>query len=117
MDGTQVAVFKQPNMVGFRRLLTRKHRSSLEMQVALKVLGNLADKALERKPADEGIGRLLIATNLTKSDSAGTVAMRLLDTTGERGGLAGSLCCKPLLWSFSSCGLVFGLLGACHGAC
>ena len=66
---------------------------------------------------DKEIGRLLIATNLTKSHSAGTVAMGLLDTAGGWGGLAGSLCCKLLAWSFSSCGSACGLLGSCHGAC
>ena len=93
MDGTQVCVFKQPNKLGFRSLLHCKNRRSLETGVAFKVHDDLADKALERMPADEEIGRLLIATNLTKSYSAGTVAMGLLDTAGGGGGLAGSLCC------------------------
>ena len=103
-------------MVGFRSLLQCKNRRrTLETEVALEVLGDLADEALERKPADEEIGRLLIAMNLTKSYSAGTVAMGLLDTAGGGGGLAGSLCCKRLAWSFSSCGFACGLLGSCHG--
>ena len=115
MDGTQVCVFHKSNKVGFRSFLSRKNRRTLETEVALEVLGDLADEALERKPADEEIGRLLIATNLTKSHSAGTVAMGLLDTAGGGGGLAGSLCCKVLAWSFSSCGFACGLLGSCHG--
>ena len=102
-------------MVGFRSLLQCKNRRTLETEVPPEVLGDLADEALERKPADEEIGRLLIATNLTKSHSAGTVAMGLLDTAGGGGGLAGSLCCKLLAWSFSSCGSACGLLGSCHG--
>ena len=117
MDGTQVCVFHKSNKVGFRSFLSRKNRRTLETELLLKVLGDLADEALERKPADEEIGRLLIATNLTKSHSAGTVAMGLLDTAGGGGGLAGSLCCKLLAWSFSSCGFACGLLGSCHGAC
>jgi hypothetical protein len=102
-------------MVGFSSLLEGENGRSLETDVALKVLGNLADNAMKRKPADEEIGQLLIATNLTKSNSARTVAMRLLDTTGGGGGLAGGLCCKLLAWSLSSCGFACGLLGACHG--
>ena len=115
MDGTQVCVFHKSNKVGFQSFLSCKNRRTLEMEVLLKVLGDLVDEALERKPADEEIGRLLIETNLTKSHRAGTVAMGLLDTADGGGGLAGSLCCKRLAWSFSSCGFACGLLGSCHG--
>ena len=72
-------------MVGFRSLLQCKNRRTLETEVALEVLGDLADEAVERKPVDEEIGRLLIATNLTKSYSAGTVAMGLFDTADGGG--------------------------------
>ena len=40
----------------------------MEPQVALEVLGNLTDKALERELANEQVGRLLVATDLTESD-------------------------------------------------
>ena len=103
MDGTQVAVLKNPSQIGFRRLLQCKYGRSPEFEIFLEVLGNLADEALKWKLADEEIGRLLIATNLTKSDGARTVAMRLLDAAGARGRLAGGLRGELLARRFSAC--------------
>jgi len=40
----------------------------LEAEVALEVLGDFTDKTLEGKLADEKLGGLLVATNLTESD-------------------------------------------------
>ena len=53
----------------------------------LEVLSDLTNKTLERQFADEEFCRLLVATNLTKSDGTGPEAMRLLDTAS--GGLSG----------------------------
>jgi len=56
---------------------------------------------LERKPADKEIGRLLIATNLTKSHSAGTVAMGLLDTADGGADLRAACVASCLRGAFS----------------
>ena len=47
----------------------------------LKILCNFTDKTLEGKFADEELRRLLVPTDLTKSDGTGTETMGLLDTT------------------------------------
>jgi hypothetical protein len=39
-------------------------------------------QTLEGELADQELSRLLVATNLTKSDGTGLVAVRLLDTSG-----------------------------------
>lgn len=46
-------------------------------------------QTLEGELADQELSRLLVATNLTKSDGTGLVAVRLLDATGGGGALAG----------------------------
>ena len=48
-------------------------------------------QTLEGQLADQKLSRLLVATNLTESDGTGLVAVRLLDTTGRGGRLAGGL--------------------------
>ena len=55
---------------------------TLEAEVGLEVLGDLSDVTLEGELADQELSGLLVATDLTESDSIGLVAMRLLDTSG-----------------------------------
>lgn len=73
-----------------------------------------AYQALEGELADEKLGRLLVATDLTESDGTRLVAVRLLDATGRGGRLAGSLGGKLLARSLATSGLSSGLLGASH---
>ena len=47
MDGTEVCVLKEAYQVGLASLLQSHHSRALEPQVGLKVLSNLANKALE----------------------------------------------------------------------
>ena len=49
----------------------------------LEILGNLADKALERELADEELRRLLVATDFAEGDGTRPETMRLLDTTSR----------------------------------
>ncbi len=67
--------------------------------------GNATYQALEGELADEQLSRLLVATDLTESDGTGLVAVRLLDTTGRRGGLAGGLGGELLAGSLATSGL------------
>ena len=53
------------------------------MVAHLKVLSNLSDEALEGELADEELGGLLVATDLTEGDSTRAETMRLLDTTSR----------------------------------
>lgn len=48
-----------------------------------------AYETLEGELSDEKLSGLLVATDLTESDGTGLVAVRLLDTSGRGGGLAG----------------------------
>ena len=88
VDRREVGVLEETNEVRLSRLLEREHRGALEAQVRLELLRNLADEALERKLADQQLRRLLVATDLTKRDRAGAVAVRLLDASRRRGALA-----------------------------
>jgi hypothetical protein len=48
----------------------------------LEILCDFTDESLERKLADQEFSRLLVPSDLTKSDSSGTEAMGFLDATG-----------------------------------
>jgi hypothetical protein len=86
----------QRNKVGLNRLLESTDGGRLEAKVRLEVLGNLANKTLEGELSDEELGGLLVTTDLTESDGTRLVSVGLLDTSGRRGRLAGSLGSKLL---------------------
>ena len=109
MDGAEVRVLEEGDEVGLDGLLERADGRRLEAEIRLEVLSNLTDKTLEGQLADEELSRLLVATDLTESDGTRLVAVRLLDTTGRRGGLAGSLGCELLTRGLATSGL------ACDG--
>jgi hypothetical protein len=73
-----------------------------------------AYQTLEGELADQELSGLLVATNLTESDGTRLITVRLLDTTGRRGALAGSLGGKLLTRSLATSGLAGSLLGASH---
>jgi hypothetical protein len=81
VDGAEVGVLEEGDEVGLNGLLESTDGGGLEAEVRLEVLGDLTDKALERQLADEKLGGLLVAANLTESDGTGLVAVRLLDTS------------------------------------
>ena len=68
VDGAEVGVFEEGDEVGLDGLLEGADGRALEAEVALEVLRDLTDETLEGKLADQELGRLLIATNFTKSD-------------------------------------------------
>ena len=77
VDGAQVGVFKQADQVGLRNLLQRQHCGCLEAQVDFEVLRDLTHQALEGQLADEQLGGLLVAANLTEGDGPWPVPVRL----------------------------------------
>lgn len=105
MDGAQVRILEERDEVGLDGLLESADSAALEAEVALEVLGNLTDETLEGKLADQELGRLLVATDLTESDGTGLIAMGLLDTTGRGGRLAGGLGSELLTRSLTASGL------------
>ena len=114
VDGSQVGILEEGDEVSLGGLLEGTDGRGLEAEIGLEVLGNLADETLEGELADQELGRLLVATDLTKSDGTGAVTMGLLDTSGGGGGLASGLGGELLTGSLSSGGLAGGLLGTSH---
>jgi histone H3 len=91
VDGGEVGVLEERDEVGLGRLLEGEDGRRLEAEVGLEVLGDLTDEALEGELADEELGRLLVATDLTERDGTRAVAVGLLDTAGRGRRLAGGL--------------------------
>ena len=114
VDRAEVGVLEETDEVRLRRLLERHDGRGLEAEVRLEVLGDLADEALERELAEEELGRLLVATDLTERDSARAVAVGLLHAAGSRGGLAGCLGGERLAGRLAAGRLARGLLRAGH---
>ena len=114
MDGAQVGVFEESNEVGLGSLLKGEDGRSLESEITLEVLCDLAHETLEGKLADEQVRRLLVATDLPKRDSSGAVTVGLLDASGGGGGLASGLGGELLARGFASGGFAGGLLGTGH---
>ena len=102
MDSAKVGILKKTNEVCLGRLLKGKDSGSLESQISLEILSNLTNKSLEWKLADEELSGLLVSADLTKSNSAGSVSVWLLDTTSSRGRLAVRLGSELLSGSFTS---------------
>lgn len=115
MDGAEVGILEESYEISLGGLLQSHDGGALEAQVGLEVLGDLSDEALEGQLADEQLGGFLVASDLSESDGAGPVAVRLLDSAGGRGALAGGFGSQLLAGSFPSGGLTSGLLGSCHG--
>jgi histone H3 len=82
VDGAEVGIFEERDEVGLDGLLEGADGRALEAEVALEVLGDLTDETLEWELADEKLGRLLVATDLTESDGTWLVPVGLLDTAG-----------------------------------
>ena len=114
VDGAKVGVLEEANEVGLGGLLEGKDGRSLEAEVGLEVLTDLADETLEGQLADEEVGRLLVTTDLTEGDGSGAITVGLLDTSGGGGRLAGGLGGELLAGGLASGGLAGGLLGTSH---
>lgn len=66
----QGLTFEQTNQVTLAGFLQGTNGSRLEAQISLEVLGDLANKTLERELANQELGRLLVTADLTKSNSS-----------------------------------------------
>ena len=86
VDGTQVGILKESHEVRLGCLLKGKDGGGLETQVRLEILGDLTDQTLEGQLADQQVGRLLVTTNLTKSDGTGAVTCLLYTSPSPRDG-------------------------------
>ena len=68
MDGAQVGVFEEGDEVGLDGLLKSTDGGGLEAEVRLEVLSDFTDETLEGELADQELGGLLVATDLTESN-------------------------------------------------
>jgi histone H3 len=102
------------NEVSLRGLLESEDSRRLEAEVGLEVLGNLTDETLEGELADQELSRLLVATDLTESDSTGAVTVGLLDATSGGSRLASRLGSELLAGGLATGRLAGGLLGTSH---
>ena len=91
MDGAEVGVLEEGDEVRLGGLLESDDGGSLESEVVLEILGDLADKALEGQLADEELGGLLVSADLAEGDGSRAVSVRLLDSSGCRRALSGGL--------------------------
>jgi hypothetical protein len=110
VNSAQVGVLEEGDEVSLNGLLESADGRRLEAEIRLEVLGDLTDETLEGELADEELGRLLVATDLTESDGTRLITVRLLDTTGRRGGLASSLGGELLAGGLATSGLAWVLL-------
>src|SRR4051812_14380009 len=117
MDGGQVGVLKEGDQVRLGSFLEGADGGRLEAKVGLEILGDLANQPLEGKLADEELGGLLVATDLTESDGTGAVAMGFLDASGRGGRLAGGLGGELLARSLATGRFASGLFCASHLDC
>ncbi len=114
MDGAQVGVLKQTDQVSLAGLLQGHDSGALEAQIRLEVLSDFSHQTLEGQLADQQLGGLLIATDLSQSHSAGPVAMRFFDAAGGRSTLSGGFGSELLSRGFAAGGFTSSLLGSCH---
>ena len=82
MQCAQICILFDADKVCFRSLLGGKDGGSLGAKLFIASKRDLADETLEGSFWDEQFCRLLEAADLAKSDSAGAVAVGLLDAAG-----------------------------------
>ena len=116
MDGAEVGVLEEADHVSLRGLLEGKDGRGLETELVSVLRGDLTDESLEGELADEELGALLEASDLTESDGAGSETVRSLDAVGGALLLAlgGSLVGNVLSGVLGSGVLAGSLLGAGH---
>eukprot|EP00968_Pinguiococcus_pyrenoidosus_P008691 scaffold639_cov304-Pinguiococcus_pyrenoidosus.AAC.14 len=114
VDGAQVGVLEEADQVSLGGLLEREHGGALEAQVGLEVLSDLTHETLEGQLADEQLGRLLVAADLTERHSSRTITVGLLHSAGGGRGLARRLGGELLARSLAAGGLAGSLLSTSH---
>jgi hypothetical protein len=114
VNGSQVGIFEEGNEVSFGGFLKGTNGGRLETKISLEVLSDFTNKTLERKLADQKLSGLLVTTDFTKSDSTGSVSVRLLDTSSAGCTLASSLGGELLTGGLTTSGLASGLLSTSH---
>jgi histone H3 len=102
VNGAQVGIFEETNQVCLAGFLEGSNSGALEAEIGLEVLGDFAYETLKWELADQKLSRLLVATDLAESDSAWSVSVWLLDSSGGWRRFAGSLGGELFAWSLST---------------
>lgn len=114
VNRAQIRILEQADQIRLAGLLQCHHGRALEAQIGLEILCDFTHKTLERQLADQQLGGFLVATDLTQSNGAGTIAMGLLHAAGGRRALASGLGGELLSRRLSTGGFTSGLLGTGH---
>ena len=115
VDGAEVGVLEETDHVGLGSLLEGEDSRGLETELVSVLRSDFTDESLEGQFADEELGGLLEASDLTESDGAGSEAMGFLDAVGGRLGLLGGSLVSDVLPGVLGAGvLASGLLSAGH---
>jgi len=114
VDGAKVGVLEEADHVGLSGLLEGENSGALETEVVLELGGDLTDKSLEGELADEELGALLEAADLTESNGARSEAVGLLDATSGDVLLGGGLVGNVLAGSLATGVLACSVLSAGH---
>jgi len=114
MDGTKVGILEEGDEVGLDGFLKSADGGRLETEVRLEVLGDFTNKTLKWKLSDEELCRLLVATDLTESNSSWLISVGLLDTSSGGCGLASCLRGELLARGLATSGFAGSLLGTSH---
>ena len=91
VDSAQVGVFKESDQVSFAGFLKGHDGGALESEISLEVLCDFTYKSLEWQLSDQELCALLVTSDLTECDGSRPVPVWLLDATGSRCTLSGSL--------------------------
>ena len=113
VDCAEVGVLEEGNNVSLGGLLKGGDGVCLEAD-GLHLVGNLTDEALEWELAEEQVGGLLVAADLTESDGTWAVTVWLLHASAGWRRLAGDLGGDLLARGLATGGLTGGLLGTSH---
>ena len=70
VDGAKIGIFKEGDEVSLHGFLEGTDGRRLKAEIGLEVLCNFTNKTLEWQLADQKLCRLLVATNLTKSNGS-----------------------------------------------
>ena len=117
VDGTQIGILEETHKVSLASLLQSHNSRALEPEVSLEVLGNLPDKTLEGKLADEELCGFLVPPDLPQGHGARPVPVWLLNSPSGWGRFASSLCGQLFSGGLPTGGFPCSLLGACHCWC
>lgn len=70
VDSAEIGIFKERDKVCLHGFLESADGRGLEAEIGLEVLSNFTNKTLEWQLADQKLCRLLVATDLTESNSS-----------------------------------------------